>query len=146
MVGSSIVSAVNISTNDTEGKLYRFRANVTDSIFVIAYPSNQTANLSTSFVFSYVYSSIQYPIDGGSWVDAQMLQNEQDYIDYLYSVATGYYAAIGFLSAIFPIALAIALWFILRWPFDPPNKFERRRIRMRKELEKILKVKHNKRS
>lgn len=145
MMGRSIESAVNISTNDTEGKIYRFRVSTMQSVYIIAYPTNQTINMSNCFSFSYVLSTYQYPVDGGSWIDSQLMQDGQDYMDYLYSKAKGYYAVIGLMTGIFPVILIIACWIIMRWPFDPPNKFERRRIRMKKELAKMLKVKNNKR-
>jgi hypothetical protein len=68
-----------------------------------------------------------------------MLSDEQDYLGHIYSIASKYYSIIGLLSGFFPALLAVSCWFILRWPFDPPNKFERRRIRMRKDLQKMLK-------
>jgi hypothetical protein len=51
------------------------------------------------------------------------------------------------MTGIFPVILFAGAWIIMRWPFDPPNKFELRRIRMKKELEKMLrKVKDKKRN
>lgn len=34
--------------------------------------------------------------------------------------------------------LLVGIYIIFRWPFDPPTKFEKRRLRMAKELAKLM--------
>jgi hypothetical protein len=56
----------------------------------------------------------------------------------VYSVAKSYYGIIGFLSGVFPLALIAGLYALQKWPFDPMNEFEKRRIRMANDLKKIM--------
>jgi hypothetical protein len=34
--------------------------------------------------------------------------------------------------------LIAGIYYVLKWPFDPPNEFEKRRIRMKREFKKIV--------
>ena len=54
------------------------------------------------------------------------------------SLAKPYYVVLGIFTGIFPLAMAAAIYAIRTWPFDPPNEFERRRMRMGKDLRKLM--------
>ena len=56
----------------------------------------------------------------------------------MYSIAVKYYAAIGFFTGVFPLLLIGGIYAIKRWPFDPPSDFELRRMRMGRDLKKIM--------
>jgi hypothetical protein len=108
------------------------------SVFILAFPLNQTS-FSTGLTFTYSLNAPDtYPLNGGTWLLQTILKEEQDTIDVVYSVAKSYYGVIGFLSGVFPLALIAGLYALLKWPFDPMNEFEKRRIRMANDLKKIM--------
>jgi hypothetical protein len=53
-------------------------------------------------------------------------------------LANPFYVFLGLFTGIFPIAFAAGIYVIRTWPFDPPTEFEKRRIRMAKDLKKLM--------
>lgn len=138
MQGKNVTAVSNITTNAPLFKVYQYPVpNNGTALYITALPFNQT-NYSTAFSFAYSLVSAAYPLDGGSWLENQLATASQEQIEAVYNTHKGFYIVIAIASAIFPIALAAGIYTIRTWPFDLPSDFERRRMRMARDLKKIL--------
>ena len=80
-----------------------------------------------------------YPIDGGDWILSKTVNNEQDYLDYLYNYTSKYFTVIQLLSGIIPLTVLFGLFSMAFWmDFDPLNEFEIRRLKMARDLKKLI--------
>lgn len=64
------------------------------SLFVIAYPTNLNSQTLTNLTFNYTLASSFFPLEGNDWIEEKLAKGEQDYLDYIITVASQYYTVI----------------------------------------------------
>ena len=124
--GNSRLNATNVTINAVVNKTYMYRVANGSSVYLIAFPSDNTNKKFTKLIFTFNLSSSIYPPQGmKEQLISELLLNDQTN-SFVY-VVKGYWVfiATGF-ALVTPIIIGILLVVMFK-NFDPDTPFEKHR-------------------